>query len=195
MHAMTNSLARVLVIVVSLIIFNLTACTDESGTPGQKQGLASIPQETPAKADAAAQIEPSEQRVRDRANAYLEELRLNHLAGAYRMEAGSLDGSLTPLVFRALAIPFTGTLLSYTITAVTFQGEDAVVDADVSYQLPQLRKPYETKISMHWVTQNGDYYHKLKQPPEANATGDSQTKAPLPGISQGPDIVPPVKAQ
>ena len=195
MHSMTNSLTRLLVAAVSLINLNLTACTDEAGTHGQKQGLASIPQETPAKADASVQIEPSEQRVRDRANAYLEALRLNHLAGAYRMEAGSLDGSLTPLVFRALAIPFTGTLLSYTITAVTLQGEDAVVDADVSYQLPQLRKPYATKISMHWVTQNGDYYHKLKQPPEASAAGDSQTKAPLPGISQGPDIGPTAKAR
>lgn len=176
MHAMTNSFTRLLIIAVSLSNLNLTACTEESGPSGQKQGSAPIRQETPAKADAAAQIEPSEQRVRDRANAYLEALRLNHLAGAYRMEAGFLDGSLTPLVFRESAIPFTGTLLSYTITAVSLQGEEAVVEADVSYQLPQLRKPYATKMSMNWVIQNGDYYHQLQQPPEANPSGGSPVK-------------------
>jgi hypothetical protein len=175
-----------LLTVVCVMSLNLVACTEQSVPPVPKEVPSPTSQETTVNEDSSAQLEQSEQRVRDRAAAYLEALRLNHLAGAYRMEAGYLDGSLTPLVFQESAIPFSGTLLKYTITAVTLQGEEATVEADVSYKLPQLRKPYANKMSMHWVTRNGEYYHQLQQPSEANVSGVASAKAPQ-GISQGPD--------
>jgi hypothetical protein len=183
-----------LLTVVCVMSLNLVACTEQSVPPVPKEVPSPTSQETTVNEDSSAQLEQSEQRVRDRAAAYLEALRLNHLAGAYRMEAGYLDGSLTPLVFQESAIPFSGTLLKYTITAVTLQGEEATVEADVSYKLPQLRKPYANKMSMHWVTRNGEYYHQFQQPSEANFSGVASEKAPQ-GISQGPNGGTPLKIQ
>ncbi len=185
---MTNPLTRLLLIAVSVINLNLIACTEEPGAPGRKEPV-TAGQEKAANADSSTQ---AEQAVRDRATAYLEALRLNDLAGAYRMEAGFLDGSLTPLVFRETATPFGGTLLSYTITAITLQGEEAIVDAEVSYQLPQLRKPYATKMPMRWVSQKGEYYHKHQQPPEFPVVPPVKAANKA---SQGTDGAQPVKIQ
>lgn len=190
---MTHSLTRLLLTTVSLINLTLMGCSDQSPPPLPKVGSSTATPETTAKADSPAQATHSEQRLRERANAYLEALRINDLASAYRLDAGSLDGTLTPLVFRDSAIPLTGSLLSYTITSVSLQGDDAHVEAEVSFQLPQLRKPYETKMAMHWVTKNGDFFHKLQQASDVQPRGNSSPTSNA-GVSKGPSGAPPLKS-
>lgn len=189
---MIHSLTRLLLILVSLLSLTLLGCSEKTPSPGPQVGSTTASPETPAKADSSAQANLSEQRLRDRANTYLEALRINDLAGAYRMEAGSLDGSLTPLVFRDTGIPLSGSLLSFNITSVSLQGDEGQVEAEVSFQLPQMRKPYETKMAMHWVTRNGDFFHKLQQAsdvqPRANPLPPSKT-----GMTKGPTGAPPLK--
>lgn len=189
---MTHSLTRLLLILVSLLSLTLMGCSEKSSSPGPQVGSTAPAPEAPAKPDSTGHADNSEQRLRERANAYLEALRINDLASAYRMEAGYLDGSLTPLVFRDTAIPLSGSLLSYSISSVSLQGDEGQVEAEVSFQLPQMRKPYETKMAMHWVTRNGDFFHKLQKASDVQPQGN-----PLPpsktGMTKGPTGVPPLK--
>jgi hypothetical protein len=98
--------------------------------------------------------------VQGRATAYYEALKQRDAATAYRMETGFRDGSFTPLDFRRRHIDSGWVLLDYRILAAHVDGETAVVEADLVYKLPHLRKPYESRRQSHWVNLEGDWYHR-----------------------------------
>lgn len=161
---------------------SLSACNQDSAP--QPSLPASGPEQTAVQASMPTSAPPAtldEEKVRASATAYLEAIRLNDLATAYRMEFGSQDGSLSPLGFREI-LP-RGVLLSYAITSVSLVDGEAIVEADVSYQLPQMRTPYQTKRQMRWLAEEGKLYHKSKPPQQ----GLGQAITPVP---QAPSKLP-----
>jgi hypothetical protein len=166
------------------MVLSLSACNQDAAPPPSLP--AGRPEQAPKQAVLPPSASPSvldEATVRASATAYLEAIRLNDLATAYRMEFGSQDGSLSPLGFRDI-LP-RGVLLSYAITSVTLVDGEAIVEADVSYQLPQLRKPYQTKRQMRWLAEEGKLYHRGKPPQQE--LGQALAPAPqAPGESPKP---------
>lgn len=107
--------------------------------------------------------------LRERAMAYLELIRINDIASAYRMEFGSGDGSLSPLRFNQIRPG--GLLLDYAIKDVLVQDGEGVVKTTVKVVLPEMRTPYDTTWEMRWVMQDGTLYHKSRQPDETATLG------------------------
>ncbi len=101
--------------------------------------------------------------------AYLDLIKINDIASAYRMEYGSADGSLSPLRFNQIRPG--GFLLDYGIKEVQIQDGEAVVKCNVRVILPEMRTPYDTTWEMRWVMQEGTLYHKSRQPDEAANLG------------------------
>lgn len=94
-----------------------------------------------------------------RATAYLEALRLNDWQTAYRMHLAALDGNLTPLAFMQQTASTGVKVLSYKITNVTIpQPDKAFVEAAVTYEVPQLFKPYRAPLKTEWVLRDGQLY-------------------------------------
>ncbi len=156
----------------------LTACNREPAPPSSPPATGpeqmTVPAMTPSSATSPVL---NEEALRTSATAYLEALRINDLATAYRMEYGSPDGSLSPLAFREI-LP-RGVLLSYAITSSSLDNGEGIVEADVSIQLPQMRTPYQAKRQMRWLVEDGKLYHKSKPPQE----GLGRALTPTPGGS------------
>ena len=171
---------------VVAMALNLTACDRESSPPSVPLAAGTEQTTQPAvTAPSAPSPVLDEEVLRTSASAYLEALRINDLATAYRMEYGSQDGSLSPLAFREI-LP-RGVLLSYAITSSSLENSEGMVEADVSVQLPQMRTPYQTKRQMQWLVEDGKLYHKSK--PLQQGLGQVLTKpssVPLKPAKQEP---------
>jgi hypothetical protein len=107
--------------------------------------------------------------LRARASSYLEAIRINDIASAYRMELGSGDGSLTPLRFNQIRPG--GRLWDYAIEEALIENGEGVVKTKVRVILPQMRTPFVTTWDMRWVIQDGVLYHKSRQPEETPGLG------------------------
>jgi hypothetical protein len=109
--------------------------------------------------DNASHVESNRQLVEQTVAQYLEAIRLNDLATAYRMELAAHEGRLTPLQFRQ-AVTASGTLRDYTILTVEMTGEqEAIVTVQITQDLPELRLPYTSERQMHWVLREGRAFH------------------------------------
>jgi hypothetical protein len=153
---------------------NLSACSGENEVPAKDKAAMTEQANDADKGSNSKRSEgeqPStnlnEQAVRDRATAYLEAIRVNDLAGAFHMESGSLDGSLSALRFREELFTRRGSLIKYQISAVTIEGDEALVEAEVILDRPPMRKPYHTTNSMRWIVRDGKLYHKSPPPKPA----------------------------
>lgn len=168
--------------VLSLASFFLTCSTGSVAENQAKPGEVTISpsasgyQATPSPGDeqhAAKALTPLTEKdldaVRERAMAYLDLIKINDIASAYRMEYGSADGSLSPLRFNQIRPG--GFLLDYGIKEVQIQDGEAVVKCNVRVILPEMRTPYDTTWEMRWVMQEGTLYHKSRQPDEAANLG------------------------
>lgn len=102
--------------------------------------------------------------LEQRINQYLTALKLNDLATAYKMESGSLDGTLTADTFHRLATQSSAQLIDYKIKAIAVENDSATVDLDVVYQYPQLHKPYETTRKASWKKIDGQWYQQSSKP-------------------------------
>lgn len=107
--------------------------------------------------------------LRVRAKSYLESIRINDIASAYRMELGSKDGSLTPLRFNQIRPG--GRLWDFTVEEVFIENGEGVVKTKVRIILPQMSTTYDTTWDMRWVMQDGILYHKSRQPEETPGLG------------------------
>jgi hypothetical protein len=137
-------------------VIGLFGCTSED--PGLSKETTPITLNTQESNAHFRENTLDENQVRNRTVAYLDALRINDLATAYLMEAGSLDGTLTPLAFRQTVIPHNGALMDYEIISIIIDIDEANVEANVSYQLPGLRKPYKTQKQMKWINHDGVLY-------------------------------------
>jgi hypothetical protein len=107
----------------------------------------------------ASDVESNRRLVEQTVAQYLEAIRLNDLATAYRMELAALEGRLTPLQFRE-AVTASGTLRDYTILTVEMKGEqEAIVTVQITQDLPALRLPYTSERQMHWILREGRAFH------------------------------------
>ena len=154
---MTNCHAWLRNLGFTALALSLSACHQEPAQPGPE---GSTPEQISLPASLPTSPILDEEVLRNSATAYLEALRINDLVTAYWMEYGSQDGSLSPLAFREL-LP-RGVLLSYAITSASLVNGEGIVEVDVSTQLPQMRKPYQTKRKMRWLVEDGRLYHKSK---------------------------------
>lgn len=139
-------------------------------------GASESPADQPAQNGATSQpnlvVTPGQ--VEARAGGYLEALRLQDWQTVYRMELGSKDGTLSPLAFMQQFANRGAKVLQYEITNVSVGGPGAAsADATVTYNLPQLFKPYTAPLHTDWVLRDGQLYRYHPKEPWAGAPGDT----------------------
>lgn len=105
---------------------------------------------------------PSDPRaaLEQRVNVYLTALKINDLATAYGLESGARDGTLTADEFHRRATQAKALLLDYAIEEVQVEGDSGTVKVKMTYQYPQLHKPYTTERSSQWIILDGQWYYK-----------------------------------
>lgn len=112
--------------------------------------------------------------VEQRAQTYLESLKIRDLQTAYQMESGSTDGSLTADAFRRLMTSAPAELLDYQIRKVSIEDVVATIEFNATYQYPQLHDPYTSPRRFYWMLIDGQWYHK------SNGQGLKQTNSSQP---------------
>jgi hypothetical protein len=98
-----------------------------------------------------------------RAHQYWDAIKVNDQVTAYRIESGSIDGTLTPHAFRR-DFSGSGRLVDYQFNQVRITGDQAVIDIRVAYELPQLRNPVTWDKAIAWTLVDGQWYHKSPPP-------------------------------
>jgi hypothetical protein len=149
-----------------------------------------LPDRAESQAAPEPQARPSdfdEKAVRDRVNQYLEARRLSDEATLYFMESGAQDGSLSPLEFH-MQFP-TRILEDYAILAVSLEDGKVLVEVEMTYLLPNMRKPYKTSIKMNWVWLNGQLYLNSHQAKDAESKKPSEEPMAAPAEDSATDAV------
>lgn len=99
-------------------------------------------------------------RLEQRVNAYFTALKINDLATVYSFESGAQDGSLTADLFYRLVTQSGGRLIDYKIEGIEINDNTATVKAEVTYEYPQLHKPYTRTHSSQWIMIDNQWFRK-----------------------------------
>jgi hypothetical protein len=182
---MIPSLILLTALCLSAVGFMPFAWADTAASPA-----GDLPDRAESLAAPESQARPNdfdEKAVRDRVNQYLEARRLSDEATLYFMESGAQDGSLSPLEFH---MQFPSRILEdYAILGVSLEGGEMIVEVEMTYLLPNMRKPYKTSTKMNWVWLNGQFYLNSRQSKGAESEKPSAESMTVPAEDAATDAV------
>jgi hypothetical protein len=103
-----------------------------------------------------ANDDEAEAGLRERAQEYLEAVRLRDHATLYHMQSAYKRGELTPA--KANRVIPNNELVDYSIDSVTVKEGEGSVAVSVRYRVPPMEIALEDTLSIGWVLLDGEWY-------------------------------------
>ena len=149
---------RIKAVIVFVLIqfgFLVSACQNEEGQKIEHENLI-LKEPVVSSETLDNKSVPTEKDYEARVNSYLEAVRINNLAAAYRMVAAKEDGALSPLEFKMNVLPPNSVLIDYEVQSISVEGEKAKAVVMMTYKSSEQKKPYKAERKFEWIrTDNG----------------------------------------